>query len=159
MRTWRRPAVQEVWKAIEAYLRTAYPQRPPSAVRAKLDLLHAMPADEFFESSVFERTGTADAPNRYSLRLGNSFFPHMKLVFEPTPTGEGYMFRVDTHDHHGRPVRGSSEERAFAKLIGENQTIADAVEAAWRSLGIPTFKSYLHEDLDRRSAQRRTDTK
>lgn len=152
MPNWKRPAAADLWRAVDAYLSVAYDGRAPGAVRARLETLRAAPPDDLFASPVLERTEDHGAILRYSLRLGNRGYPHMKLLIEPSPDGRGHLFRIDTHDRHVRPPAGSPEERAFANLMANNQSVADAVEAALEKVGLPTFKSYLRDDLARRSA-------
>ncbi len=150
MPPWNRPAQAQLWSAIEIYLSHAYGEPPPPAVRARLQTLRATVGEDLFVSPLFERTHDGGAIIRYSLRLGNRFYPHMKLAIERAPAGSRHLFRVDTHDRHVRPPAGSSEEQAFANLLANNQSSAEAIEAAWEHAGIPTFKAYLREDLARR---------
>jgi hypothetical protein len=147
---------------------------PPSAVRARLETLRSTPQDAFYDSPVFERQeaprppppggndpqagpsrdpAARDAtPVRYALRLGNLSYPHMKLMIERSPDGQGYLLRADTHDAHIMPRPGSREQAAFAELVRLNRTVADAVEGRWEQLGLPTFKKFLRDDLERRKA-------
>jgi hypothetical protein len=37
--------------------------------------------------------------------------------------------------------------------MGKNQEIATAVDAAWAAEGLPTFKTWLREDLARRGKE------
>jgi hypothetical protein len=149
---WERPSPSEVWKAIDVYLKAAYTGEPPSAVRARLDTLRSLPEADFYSSSGFEWEN-ASIPNRLSLRLGNRIYPHMKLVVERTPGGKDYLFRADSHDRHACPQPGSRDYAPFCKLMEMNQEIAQAIEAAWEREQLPTFKSYLKQDLARRAAQ------
>jgi hypothetical protein len=97
---WQKLPTTDVWKAIDIYLAVAYAAAPPSAVRAKLDTLRSLSAPEdFFQSPVFERDNAA-APQKLSLRLGNRFYPHMKLTIERAPDKSGYLSR-----RHPRPPR------------------------------------------------------
>jgi len=149
---WPRPAAAAVFTAIDAYLRTVYGAAgPPSAVRDRVATLRAAPPEELFDSPVLERDA-AHPPTRFALRLGNKFYPHMKLVIERSPDGRSYLFRADTHDRHVRPPPGSREAAQFAQLMELNQKMAEAVEAEWARLGVPTFKEYLRQDLARRAA-------
>lgn len=135
---------------------------PPSAVRARLETLKSTPQDSFYDSPVFEiqdapRTPGDPAPRdgvpiRYGLRLGNLSYPHMKLMVERSPDGHGYLLRADTHDAHIQPRPGSREQAAFAGLMRENRAVADAIEARWEQAGLPTFKKFLRDDLERRRA-------
>jgi hypothetical protein len=148
---WNRPGVQQVWAAIEVYLRGAYGgAAPPSAVRDRLASLRAAAEADFYDSPVFERDD-AKSPTRFALRLGNSVYPHMKLVVERAPDGRAHLFRADTHDKHIRPNPNSREGRAFAELMKANQKFAEEIEAEWAGRGLATFKQFLRDDLARRA--------
>ena len=165
---WHKPASSALWRAIETYLMHAYDGAPgpggipagtPSAVRAKLQVLRATDEADLFESNVFEREVTsnghgsaAQRPKRYSLRLGNRSYPHMKLVVDRAPDGRGYLLRADTHDSHVRPKPGSRDEKPFLELMEKNRVCAEAIEGAWEREGLPTFKRFLRDDLERRKA-------
>jgi hypothetical protein len=125
------------------------PSATPSAVKARLESLRLAPAVGFYGSPVFERDAAA-SPTKYSLRLGNRHYPHMKLVIERSPDGHGHLFRADTHDAHCRPVPNSRDFHVFNKLMEQNRDVAERIEAAWEQAGVPTFKAYLRQDLARR---------
>jgi hypothetical protein len=151
--TWKKPSPLEVWEAIEIYLRDAYEGRPPPpSVVSRLDKLRSSPAEDFFENEVLERDAEPEPPT-YSLRLGNQLYPHMKLVIERAPDGEGFFFRADTHDRHCCPLPGEPEHEAFCALMAKNQRIAEAVESSWEREAVPTFKAYLRRDLARRKSE------
>ena len=149
--SWERPPASKCWEAIDAYITSVYGEGgAPAAVRGRLETLRAMPDESFFDSTVFERDDK-NAPTRYSVRLGNPHYPHMKLVVERAPDGRGYLFRADTHDRHIRPAPESREYKAFVELMQQNQKSAEYVEAEWARRGLPTFKEYLRRDLARRA--------
>ena len=87
-----------------------------------------------------------------SLRLGNPWYPHMKLTIERAPDGKTSLFRADTHDRHIHVGPESPEYAAFCQMMEKNQSLASRIEAAWESGGLPTFKSFLRQDLARRQA-------
>ncbi|HEY8668811.1 MAG TPA: hypothetical protein VIL86_19345 [Tepidisphaeraceae bacterium] len=148
------PDATAVRKAIEIYLQRAYgAAAPPAAVRERLGKLDSLPADDrsFFSSAAFE-LDHADHPSRYRLRLGNRFYPHMKLSVDRRPDGKGFLFRADTHDGHIRVEPGAKEFEAFKKLMEQNRELAVEIESAWAAAELPTFKTYLQEDLRRRAA-------
>jgi hypothetical protein len=93
-----------------------------------------------------------DGPARYALRLGNRHYPHMKLVIDRAPDGRSYLLRADTHDAHCQPRPGSRESASFAELARQNRAVAEAIEARWEAVGLPTFKKFLRDDLERRKA-------
>ncbi|WP_428939290.1 hypothetical protein [Fontivita pretiosa] len=149
------PEPDQVLRAIDVYLDRAYgnapgtpPARPSAAVRSMVEQLRTWQGD-LLTAPAFVRSGDAESP-RFSLRLGNRFYPHMKLVVEPSPNGQGYLFRADTHDRHISLPPDHPEYEAIAKMRRENQQVAEAIEAGWQEAGIPTFKSFLREDLSRR---------
>ena len=142
---------KEVWRAIEIYLSLAYSSAPPSAVKAKLETLRSVSPEDFYQSPVFERDSGSN--QKLSLRLGNRFYPHMKLTIERSPDKLGYLFRADTHDRHACPQPGSRDYAAFTQLMENNQNIAQSIEQAWAEQHLPTFKTYLREDLARRGRE------
>lgn len=150
--SWSKPSPTKVWHAIEIYLNGAYGGKPPpSAVRDRLGSLRATGEGDFYDSAVFERDA-ARPPTRYTLRLGNTLYPHMKLVIERAPDGRTHLFKADTHDKHIRPKPESREFRAFAELMKSNQQFAEQIESEWARQGVATFKQYLRDDLARRAA-------
>jgi hypothetical protein len=148
------PLPAQVWRAIELYLKVAYEGRPlPLPVRQRLDELRRQPENCFYQSSILERDAGPGRPT-VRLRLGNRHYPHMKLVLDPRPVGEGYLFRADTHDLHCCPDPQSAEYEIFRELMRQNQQIASRIEQAWEEAGLPTFKSYLRDDLSGRHPPR-----
>ena len=146
---WPDPSL--VWRAIDAYIKVAYGGPPPSAVQSRLETLRAMEPGSFYDAAVFEKKGDASsAAAAVLLRLGNKFYPHMKLAIEKRPDRHGCLFRADTHDAHCCPLSSSREYQAFRQLMELNQTVAQAIESEWEREGVPTFKTFLKEDLARR---------
>lgn len=143
-----RPA--DVARAVEIYLQIAYPDSVPLRAHAQQESLQTWQGD-LFECGVLVRDPKSPTP-RYNIRVGNQIYPHMKIAMELPPNGTQFLFRVDTHDHHCCPGPTSPEYAAFTQLMAKNQQFADRIEAAWEAAGIPTFKSFLKEDLARRRA-------
>lgn len=164
---WQKPAPSALWRAIDIYLQHAYqgpaseagfPAATPLAVQARLQALRSADERELYDSSVLERDASPAgpaSPRRYSLRLGNRSYPHMKLVIDRAPDGRGYLLRADTHDNHVRPKPGSRDEKPFLDLMEKNRLYAEAIETAWEQEGLPTFKKFLRDDLERRRANHR----
>ena len=158
---WHKPEPAVVWRAVTTYLAIAYDGSPsstgvpagtPSAVKSRIESLRLAPSSDFYASPVFERDAAA-SPAKFSLRLGNRHYPHMKLVIERSPDGHGHLLRADTHDAHCRPAPGSRDYQVFCQLMDRNREVAERIEGAWEEQGIPTFKSYLRDDLARRKGQ------
>lgn len=150
---WQPPVPADIWRAIELFLAEAYDAQPPLAVRARLEILKTTPPADFFNSAPFERT-PAESPTKFSLRLGNRAYPHMKLVIERSPDGRHTLFRADTHDRHVQIKSDSPEAKMFAELTRKNQEIAQRIEKSWEANGLMTFKGYLREDLEKRMRER-----
>jgi hypothetical protein len=151
---WQKPAPSEVWRAIDVYMSVAYSGHVPSTtITSRLDALRIDDANLFYDSKSLERDPMQEPPQRYALRLGNPFYPHMKLMIEPTPDARGHMFRADTHDKHIRPAPESKEYAMFVELMANNQKLAERIDSEWERSGLPTFKRYLRDDLARRAAR------
>ncbi len=120
----------------------------PQTITKRLDELRA--AGEQWNRSPAVESDASDESGRIVVRLGNSFYPHMKLVLDRRPDRSGYLFRADSHDSHIQPPPQSREHAVFAALRQTNQSIASAIESDWDSAGIPTYKSFLEQDLARR---------
>ena len=144
------PDSAQVRRAIDVYLQTAYGAELPLRVRSQMKVMDAWHG-KFFKCSVFVQDAQAAQP-RYYIRLGNTFYPHMKLAIELPPNGNQFMYRVDTHDRHCCPAAGNPEYDEFRELMAKNQKLAGEIEAAWDTAGLPTFKAFLREDLKRRKA-------
>ena len=143
------PTAEQIRRAIDVYLATAFTGPPPTRLGSTLQTIAAA-NDNILGCQSFVHT---DPPERYSLRLGNAFYPHMKLVVEHSPDEAAWLFRVDTHDRHACPKETSKEYAAFCQLMEQNQQVAQSIEAAWEREGVPTFKAFLREDLKRRMAE------
>ena len=154
--SWRKPTRAEVLRAVETYLNVAYSDEPPSAVRARLDTLRSVPEQEFYESAVLEHDARLLHPPRYSLRLGNPYYPHMRMIIERSPDGRGYVFRADTHDHHCVPAAKSRDYAPFCRLMERNEELSQRIEAAWDALGIATFRGSRRADAVGKSMQGQT---
>ena len=146
-----KPDAALVQRAIDVYVRTAYPDGPPVAVRSMLATERSW-AGHLTDSPVFIKDDPKNT-TKYSMRLGNASYPHMKLVIERAPDGNTFLFRADAHDAHCCPPAGSPEHDAFRQLMTKNQKIITAVEQAWAAEGVPTMKTYLQADLARRQKQ------
>jgi hypothetical protein len=147
----KEPDQARVQQAVESYLKFAYEDQPlPTVTKSMLAALKSW-AGEFYRCPVFVR-GIDNPPTRYSLRLGNRYYPHMKLAIEISPDDQQWLFKADTHDRHCCPPSNSPEFAAFNELMQKNQRMAEAIETAWAEQGIPTLKTFLREDLARRQA-------
>ena len=146
------PSRAVVRKAVRAYLRLAYDGAPPASVQARLDALERHDGTDLRDCPMFERGGEGESQH-LALRLGNRFYPHMKLIIEPEPGGARFLFRADTHDAHCCPAQGSEEHDSFRDLMEKNQRLAAAIEATWSTMGVPTGATALRDALQHRRAR------
>jgi hypothetical protein len=147
--TWQRPSVADLWRAIDAYLAVAYDGPPPAPVAERLAMLRAAAQAAVYECGAFE----CGDGRRYALRLGNHFYPHMKLVVEASPSGRA-LFRADTHDRHFLDLVGPPSPELEA-LMARNRSMAAAIEDAWCACDVPTTRQYWRDEA-RRVASRRS---
>lgn len=146
-----RPDPSDVMRAVDTYMKVAYGDDPvPAHVRSQLAVLQTWKGDFFRSPAIASDGGTP--PKRYSIRLGNRFYPHMKLAIERSPDGKAYLLRADSHDAHCCPPADRPEYAAFREMMDRNRVIASSVEEAWAAEGLMTFKAYLQRDLARRKA-------
>ncbi len=108
---------EEILKAIEIYLSEAYSNSNiPERISDFVKEIENSDKD-IFSLPFFEKI----SENYYALRLGNSLYPHMKLVIRLD--GDKLMFDVDTHDSPQKiPPTLPGYER-FKKVIEFNKKI------------------------------------
>lgn len=145
------PQDAQVWAAIDSYLSLAYEAAPSATVQKLVTQLREC-STALLECPGWVKTPGAGGVVRYTLRLGNRWYPHMKLLIEPAPDQQSYLFKADTHDRHIAVAPGSKEYDAFQALMRNNQRLAEQIENAWAERQLPTFKEYLRRDLQRRAA-------
>ncbi|HZZ44922.1 MAG TPA: hypothetical protein VFE58_18435 [Tepidisphaeraceae bacterium] len=129
------PSDEIIFRAIRIYLGRAYGEGGvPKGVEGKVE--------ELGRGDVFTNKVVEQGKGRYWIRLGNRWYPHMKVCMEERPDGRGYLFRADTHDRHVRPAEGSKEAGMFRELVEKNAALSKEIEGAWAEEGIPTFRTY-----------------
>ena len=124
---------QLVKSATRTYLSFAYPKGVPKPI-AKLDNQVQIFEEEaeLLAWEELEREG-----DRFSLRLGNKMYPHMKLVF--SVESQIPAFLVDAHDNHFDLPPGVPGFDKLMALRQNNQKLKELIEAAWVSSKIPIF--------------------
>ncbi len=80
------------------------------------------------------------------LRLGQKNYPHMKMLLQPSPDLDEYLFFADSHDRH-LFTAVESEAQALAALRQANAEITRKIEKQWEQAGLPTFQSYLRRSM------------
>lgn len=125
--------------AVEIYLRHAYPEdarwrAPTVELSGGSNARDLLPR---FEDESEERDDRRIG--RYVLRLGNSRYPHMKLVLEESILRDEYAFSVDTHDDLNVPP-GAPDHARWNAVRDHNRRVAEEVEKAWEEEGVPTVR-------------------
>jgi len=135
-------------RAIGIYLQIVYPAGAvPPVVQQRIEPVNAVPEEELVAEAVFEVM--QNDPRLLALRLGQPMYPHMKLVIEPNPSG-GYLLRADAHDTHLHAPPGSPDEKFLTMIRAANKELTEKIETAWVAQGLPTFRQYLREQLEKR---------
>jgi CheY-like chemotaxis protein len=127
-----------VRRAVEIYLGEAYPGS--SRWRApKFDLSGGKTAADLVPrfGDETERDEGREV-KRYVLRLGNSRYPHMKLVLEESILHEEYAFMVDTHDDLKVSPDAPDYDR-WNQVRAHNRELAELIEERWRIEDVPTI--------------------
>lgn len=125
--------LQSVKLATQLFLKKAYTEAAPTPILEKVEALQELrEEDELISWAHLEREG-----NRYSFRLGNSGYPHMKLVF--MLENHRPVFYVDAHDSHfNLPVGVPGYEKLMA-LRQTNKELKQTIEGAWAAANLPIF--------------------
>ena len=138
-------------RAVEVYLRHAYPDGPvPEVVRRRLNWSDAPEVRDLLACAPFEPVTVASDPRHspiYSLRLGNHSYPHMKLQVQAWDTPAGYLLTVNTHDQIMDLDPNAPGAAEFRELQIKNRTLKEAIEQDWDREGLPNFHRYLRECL------------
>ena len=143
------PDARDISRAIEIYLDVACPgQTPAAALSARPSADGDLPA--WLMSDSLERD-PPDAPlegvRSFALRLGNAFYPHMKLRLSRPPQENAYLFAVDSHDTFLQAVHGSGEEEALEEMKRRNARIAERIMLLWERAGLETDRTYLRRKI------------
>jgi len=143
------PSADEIRRAVELYLAAAYGDDRPAAVD-RLMPGEAFEPGSYLMSDRVERTpdscGLREVRS-FALRLGNRWYPHMKLRISRPPNERVYLFCVDCHDAMLQAPAGSPDGPALEQLKRHNASLAAAIDAAWDAAGLPTEKGFLRRKI------------
>ena len=147
------PSADQIRRAVRLYLEIAYPSAdPPESVRK------AIPPEEPFEPLDWLSSGAAEYDGQiqggevkaFALRLGNRFYPHMKLRLARPPNDDQFLFMVDAHDAMLQCHARASDLPAIEELKRRNAEIGQAIVSAWMAAGLPTEQTYLRKKIARK---------
>jgi|GEM_PF-977069 len=152
------PGAEILADAIEIYLACAYPAGPSERITDQF----AVPDDSALVEWLMESVGEPEpigadiaSVRSIALRLGNEFYPNMKLRLARPPGNNPFVIMVDSHDVMLTAPPGSPDHKALEELKAANAEIARDVTAAWDAAGLPTERNYLRDKI--RQARERND--
>ena len=139
------PDCGQIRQAVEMYLRRAYGEDIPPPI------LRFLPPEQFdparwLMSDFIEREYQSRSHKKvhsYSLRMGNTIYPHMKLRLTRPPRCRQYLFLIDAHDEILFTPAGSADTKALEELKRYNAELAEQIVTAMDEAGLPTERGYL----------------
>ena len=134
-------------QACRTFLALAYPQGSvPGSKQIFLEANPAPPLNRFLAPPACQSLVGPEGQSRgYSIRLGSSWFPHVKLQILERGDGS-YVFSVDTHDAM-EIAPDHPDAGGVAALQTANRHLKERVERAWEAEGLRTFHSVLRDGL------------
>ena len=140
------PSADELREAIAIFLAIAYPQGEPAIVVDCYRPVGAFDPVAWLMRECVERT-PPDAPievvRSFAIRLGNYFYPHMKLRISRPPRESSCLFTVDSHDAFLKAPPGSADFEALEQVKRQNNEMVSRINDAWDAAGLPTERNYL----------------
>ncbi len=135
-------------EAVRVYLELAWGDEADTKA-GDLDFAAANTPDEVLSRwSEDRRMGRM---RRYTLRLGNTRYPFMKLVFQELLIRGRFFFSVDTHDN--MDIKDSFPDYdQWLEVKRFNSQLKESIERAWRERAVPTFASIV-EQVERETAE------
>lgn len=143
---------QILYRAIWLYLDGAYFRTSvPAKVIEKTCFPTSAPLDEILNSKKIVESHIIDPEQnieKYYIRLGNDFYPHMKLCVCKLPHNGSYICAVDTHDQHVLDIlpRDSDQWQEFNLIHQKNMSLKKRIEKRWRREKVPTEQGYLEKE-------------
>ncbi len=127
-----RITVGSLRRALELYFAESYrgQEKPIPQFEGESDT----PLSHVLERFVDESAKNGCGARCYSLRLGNSRYPFMKLKLIEYLYRDEFFFIVDTHDQ----MFADQNDPELARLKAFNRELKNKIEAAWEGAGIPT---------------------
>ncbi len=133
-------------KAIEIYLKMAYPEGLPEAGFTASTINHVLEktnkSDLLHEFEKVEISNDLDKKfTKYVIRLGCSFFPHLKLVLHESFNSQGYYgFLVDRHTEFLAIEKESTSFEQEISIKEKAKALKLAIEEKMEEEGVPTYR-------------------
>lgn len=145
------PPPEELRCAVRLYLDIAFDAPPPPAT-ARFCMSQADGDVAAFLMGEHVERDPADAPienvRSFAMRIGNTFYPHMKLRIAKPPNDLCFIYSVDSHDAFLRANPGTPDYSMLEELKKHNAAVTAKVLAAWDAAGLTTERNYLRKKID-----------
>ena len=131
-----------------AYFKSSVPVKiiDKTSFSRKTDLLELLQSKAIIESKHIDE---ANHIEKYWIRMGNDFYPHMKVCITKMPINASFILSVDTHDQHVLDIlpKDTEQWKKFSEVQKQNMRLKKKVEKRWKRENIPTEQSYLEVDV------------
>lgn len=138
-------SARDLEQAVEIYLREVYGGVLPESVPR---LKPGATLHEHLSQLRNETCAYPGAAKRWTLRLGCSHYPFMKLVLQEHVLPDRFYFSVDTHDQFVVPDNLPDFEQ-WQTVLQRNRLARQAIEERWQAAGLPTAARLRKELLAR----------
>ena len=152
------PRADVLRDAIDMYLSRAYPDGADERISRKF----TVPDDCGLAVWLIQTVGEPepddadiDGARSIALRIGNAFYPNMKMRLTRPPGSDVFLLMVDSHDVMLTAPEGSPDHQALEELKAANAAIAGDISGAWDAAGLPTERGYLRDKISQ--ARKRDD--
>ena len=149
----------DLYRAINIYLTHAYgsTEAIPEQIANLLPKNPDFDPKQWIMGEMVERN-PAEAPFEEvvtaSFRLGNMFYPNMKLRLAKPPREEFFLLSVDSHDAVLQAPEGTPDYKMLEELKAHNAKLAGEIQTQWDKLGLPTERNYMRYKIQTARAKK-----
>jgi hypothetical protein len=142
------PDAETIHKAVDIYMKHAWITPPGEMFTSQLPPQGDFDPAEWIMGEMVEReyvgTERTLAGMKFAaFRLGNTFYPNMKLRLSRIPNSSEFLFSVDSHDAILQAPEGTPDHAMLEELKSANAQIAEAILGEWDATGLMTERNYL----------------
>ena len=144
------PRAETLRDAIDIYFARAY----PDGVAEQISQKFTAPDDSELARWLIDDVGEPepsdadiDTVRSIALRLGNAFYPNMKLRLTRPPGNKLFLLMVDSHDVMLVAPEGSPDYQALEELKTANSALVADITAVWDRCALPTERNYLRDKI------------
>lgn len=141
------PDAAAIRQAVDIYMKHAWITPPGEQFTSQLPPQGDFDPAAWVMGELVERDysgdKTLDNLKSAAFRLGNTFYPNMKLRLNRIPNSNEFLFSVDSHDAILQAPEGTPDHAMLEELKAANAQIAEAILGEWDKAGIMTERNYL----------------